>query len=101
MQPQERKLEEKQEVTNDVIRGTVYQTVTTLHKNVDTGEWFPVAKMTAPTQKTVEEFKTAMLEMKAKTEEAHAEEIQKFDAAIAELDSAIEAEIAVDKQTEE
>lgn len=89
MTPQQSNIESKQVVSNDVIEGTVFQTVTILHKNLDTGEWFPVERMTQSTGKNVEEFKASLQEMKAETEAKHLENIKYFDDAVAEVDAAV------------
>lgn len=87
--PQEQRIEEKQEITNDVVAGQVLQTITTLHKNIDTNNWFPVARLTQGTGKTVEDFKTEVAQIKVQKEEQHLEVIAQLDAAIVEVDSKV------------
>lgn len=89
MMPQEQPIEEKTEATHDVVGDIVYQTVTFLHKNIDTGKWFPVRRITSSTGKDVPTFKADVAGAKAKTETDYLDNIKRLDDAIVEVDSKI------------
>lgn len=89
MIPQEQPIEEKTEATHDVVGDIVYQTVTFLHKNIDTGKWFPVRRITNSTGKDATTFKSDVEQSKVKVESDYLDNIKRLDDAIVEVDSKI------------
>lgn len=98
---QDNSIEKKQVVTSDVVGGIVFQTVTVMHKDIDTGDWFPVERMTQSTGKNVEDYKADMEDLKSRVQQQHLETIKQFDDAIAEVDTVVAAEAIDTKQVAE
>lgn len=86
MLPKEQPIEEKTEVSAEIVAGRVYQVVTILHKNIDTNKFVPVRRVTQETKMTPEEYKTSLVEAKAAKQASFNQEVAQVDDLIASVD---------------